>query len=278
MLLENLEIIAEDGGCTVFESVLKDSPKHLLEPCLVAIELLKFGVLNGEPFQPGPTKRFPPDIKYPVAPVDDKTKSELLLKRVMSLVPMRLKIDMWNADVDFDLAAFHSLVRILKRALRQLTEASLASVLMKDLQRVKRLPPGFLCSTPKKEDHLQTMGLLPTFMLPRTCTGIVVDYFLKYQGSDQQKFLQDLQTKFPCCTHARADLLQAFVFWEEMQRLVEAMATGGLLDEEDELIKDMRLAKQYLKNKQTILGLFPDQSCLRGDEHPDLRAMCGIQA
>jgi hypothetical protein len=27
-------------------------------------------------------------------------------------VPMKLKSGMWNADVDFDLAAFHSLVRL----------------------------------------------------------------------------------------------------------------------------------------------------------------------
>merc|ERR1712093_861136 len=110
---------------------------------------------------------------------DEKTKSILLLTRVMSLVPMKLKYDMWNADVSFDLAAFHSVVRILKRALRQLTEASLASVLLKDLSQVKQLPPNFLCASPLK-DHLQTPALLPTFMLSRSCMGIVMEYFLKY--------------------------------------------------------------------------------------------------
>jgi len=278
MLLEHLEIIAGDGNATVFGNVLKDSPKHLFEPCLVAIELLKFEMLNGEPFEPGVAgKRFPPGIKYPVAPVDEWTKSRLLLTRVMSLVPMRLKTDMWNADVNFDLAAFHSMVRILKRALRQLTEASLASVLMKDLKRVKLLPSGFLCSTPKKDDHLQTMGLLPTFMLPRTCTGIVVDYFLEYQG-EPSKFIPELQAKFPCCTHARQDLLQAFIFWEEMIRLTESMVEGGLMEEDDGFPQDMRTAGNYLKRQQQALGLIPDPSCLRGDEHPAVKAACsGLQ-
>ena len=40
---------------------------------------------------------------------------------------------MWDSDVDFDLAAFHALVRALKRTLRQLVEGALAHVLLKDL-------------------------------------------------------------------------------------------------------------------------------------------------
>merc|ERR1719408_583490 len=133
--------------------------------------MLKFGAINGQPFEPAiAEKPFPQNIGYPSAVSDDK-KSQYLLTRLMSLVPMRLKVDMWNADVNFDLAAFHSMVRILKRSLRQLTEASLASLLMKDLQQVKLLPPGFLCASPHSRDHLLPHACFPTFMLPRACMG-----------------------------------------------------------------------------------------------------------
>merc|ERR1719326_752477 len=163
MVLEHLELIAsEDGGMTVLGNVLKDTPKNYQEPCLVALEMMKFGILSGEPFDAAVADRpFPEQVNYPSTPVEATVKATLLLSRVMSLVPMKLKNDMWNADVDFDLAAFHSLVRILKRTLRQLTEASLCSILLKDLSRVKFLPPGFMCASPKKEDHLQTPALLP---------------------------------------------------------------------------------------------------------------------
>merc|ERR1711972_627760 len=118
---------------TVLGDVLKDTPLQFQEPCLVALEMMKFGRLSGEPFEPAQAdKHFPEHVNYPKS-ADPGMKAVLLLSRVMSLVPMRLKNDMWNADVDFDLAAFHSLVRILKRALRQLVEASLASILLKDL-------------------------------------------------------------------------------------------------------------------------------------------------
>merc|ERR1712100_86556 len=147
MVLEQLELIADDGGMTVLGNVLKDTPRHLQESTLVALELMKFGVLSSEPFDAAQQDRpFPEPVKYPAQPLQPKMKATLLLSRVMSLVPMKLKNDMWNADVDFDLAAFHSLVRILKRALRQLTEASLASILLTDLKRVKLLPMGFMCA------------------------------------------------------------------------------------------------------------------------------------
>merc|ERR1719264_1537394 len=184
---------------TVLGNVLKDTPKHLQESCLVALEMMKFGVLNGEPFDAAqPDRPFPENVQYPVAPVAPRTKAVLLLSRVMSLVPMKLRNDMWNADVDFDLAAFHSLVRILKRALRHLVEASLASILLKDLSRVKTLPPGFMCASPKREDYMQTPAVLPTFMLPRACMGIVVGHFLSY-NNDPAKYRDTVQHMFPCC-------------------------------------------------------------------------------
>merc|ERR1719264_377228 len=197
MVLENLGMISEDAGMTVLGDVLKDTQPQFQESCMVALAMMQFGVLTGEPFDPQHDRPFPEQVQYPKT-ADASTKALLLLSRCMSLVPMKLKNDMWNADVDFDLAAFHSLVRILKRALRQLVEASLASILLKDLTRVKTLPPGFMCASPRKEDHLQTPAVLPTFMLPRACMGIVVGHFLSY-NNDPAKYRDTVQHMFPCC-------------------------------------------------------------------------------
>jgi len=253
MVLEHLELISsEDGGMTVLGDVLKGTPKNLQEPCLVALEMMKFGVLSGEPFDAAqPDRPFPEQVGYPKQPVEMRTKSVLLLSRVMSLVPMKLKNDMWNADVDFDLAAFHSLVRILKRTLRQLVEASLASILLKDLQFVKLLVAGFMCASPKKEDHMQTPAVLPTFMLPRACMGIVVRYFLEYTGT-AGAFARDIQTRFPCCHQPIEDLKNAFQFWEDLRRCVDAIAQP--LDAE-ELNEDMKQASKILYDQQAKLQI-----------------------
>jgi hypothetical protein len=253
MVLENLDLISsEDGGMTVLGNVLKDTPKHLQEPCLVALEMMKFGMLTGDPFDPAqPDRPFPAAIEYPTGTTDPVVKARLLLSRVMSLVPMKLKNDMWNADVEFDLAAFHSLVRILKRSLRQLVEASLASILLKDLSKTKLLPPGFMCASPKREDHMQTPALIPTFMLPRACMGIVVRFFLEFKG-DKIQFQKEILSRFPCCVQPIDDLKLAFTFWKDLKRCVESIAEplGA-----ESLLESMELAHKVLEDQQQRLGL-----------------------
>jgi len=253
MVLEHLQLIdQQDAGMTVLGNVLKETPSHLQESCLVAMEMMKFGVLTGEPFDAAQQdKPFPEQVQYPKT-ADPRTKALHLLSRVMSLVPMKLKNDMWNADVDFDLAAFHSLVRILKRALRQLVEASLASILLKDLNRARLLPAGFMCASPKKEDHLQTPAVLPTFMLPRACMGIVVRHFLDYRG-ESANFAREIQTRFPCCNQPIEDLRSAFAFWEDLRRCVDDIADklGA-----EELAEEMKNASEILHAQQQKLGIF----------------------
>lgn len=65
MMLEQLELIADDGGMTVLGNVLKDTPRHLQESTLVALELMKFGVLGSEPFDAAQQDRpFPEAVDY----------------------------------------------------------------------------------------------------------------------------------------------------------------------------------------------------------------------
>lgn len=260
IVLEKLDLISsEDGGATVLSDVLKETPAHLTEPCLTALELMKYGQLTGEPFEAAnPERPFPKEVGYPSAANMEPSKrthitSTLLLCRVMSLVPMRLRNDMWDANVDFDLAAFHALVRMLKRTLRQLVEGAVANVLLKDLSKAKMLPPGFMCSSPtSKEGYPNTPADLPTFMLPRTCMGIIVRFFLGYQGKDTESFKADLLKKFTCCTRPAEDLKIAFKFWEDLRRCVNTMAESlGA----EELAEDMRHANDLLEAQRRRIGM-----------------------
>lgn len=256
MLLEQLELIAENGDMTVLGNVLKGISLQFQEPGLIALEMMKFGVLNGEPFDAAQALRpFPEQVHYPQVPVDAETKSALLLSRVVSLVPMRLKADVWNSDVDFDLAAFHSLVRVLQRSLRQLMEACLTSVLMRDMERVKLLPRGYLCGSPSSSDPAAPpAAIFPTFMLPRACMGIVMLRFLRWRGNNLKAFEREVQASFPCCVRPIEDLRSAFVFWEELSSCVDQIAEplGA-----EELAQDMHIASEVLHAKQQQLGLLP---------------------
>eukprot|EP00429_Kryptoperidinium_foliaceum_P043937 CAMPEP_0176111884 /NCGR_PEP_ID=MMETSP0120_2-20121206/56186_1 /TAXON_ID=160619 /ORGANISM="Kryptoperidinium foliaceum, Strain CCMP 1326" /LENGTH=777 /DNA_ID=CAMNT_0017446105 /DNA_START=67 /DNA_END=2400 /DNA_ORIENTATION=+ len=256
MVLENLGFIDSDGAATVFGAVLKDTPVQFQEPCLVALQMANLEILSGDPFEAVDDKPFPPQVNYPrIQDAGPYRKSIFLLSRVMSLVPMKLKTtEMWNADVDFDLAAFHSVVRIVKRTLRQLVEASLCSALLLDLERVKLLPGELMCASPKKEDHMQTPAVLPTFMLPRTCMGIVVRHFLEYTG-DAAAFAKETIVKFPCCYQPIEDLKSAFAFWDDLLRCVAKI--GQLTGEELALLTEMNAASTILCTQQQRLGILP---------------------
>merc|ERR1712232_203574 len=79
IVLEQLELIADDGGMTFLGNVLKDTPRHLQESTLVALELMKFGVLTSEPFDAAQEDRpFPEPVNYPKQPVQPRTKAILL--------------------------------------------------------------------------------------------------------------------------------------------------------------------------------------------------------
>merc|ERR1712083_10834 len=164
---------------------------------------------------------------------------------------MKLKNGMWNADVMFDLAAFHSLVRILKRSLRQLVEGNLTSLLLQNLHLVKLLPLGFMCASPKKDDHMQMPAVLPTFMLPRACMGIVAAHFLNY-NREPASFERDLERFFPCCAQPLEDLKSAIAFWNDLQRCVVCIAEPL---EAQELLEDMRYATDVLVDQQRRLNM-----------------------
>merc|ERR1712224_218828 len=125
---------------------------------------------------------------------------------------------------------------------------------LKDLSRVKLLPMGFMCASPKKEDHLASPALLPTFMLPRACMGIVVQYFLKY-GGDSAQFQKELAVRYPCCAQPLEDLKTAFVFWNDLKRCVDTIAEplGA-----EELSEDMKVASEILLAQQRRLGVMPN--------------------
>lgn len=255
MLLESLDYISPDGGMTVLGDVLKDTPVAFEEPMLLALEMMKFGLLNGEPLEAPEQKPFPAAIGYPAK----MSKSVLLISRVMSLVPIKLKNDLWSAKVDFDLAAFHCLVRTLNRTMRLIGEGCLGNVLSRDLTLAKNLPANTQApngsapsdSLAKKTTSGTAESVLPSFMLPRACMGILAKFFLEYTGKPEQ-FEHDLKKKFPCAVDPVADLKAGFIFWDDLHRVVDAIAeplgTTDMLDE-------IKAASLIITEKRKTLGI-----------------------
>mmetsp|Transcript_51009 Transcript_51009/g.134396 ORF Transcript_51009/g.134396 Transcript_51009/m.134396 type:complete len:742 (+) Transcript_51009:39-2264(+) len=250
MVLESLQYFSPEGDMTYQGDVLSDTPREFQEPILTAFQMLGFGVLDGEPYTAIDNRQFPAEINYPTPDnVDDQQRAQMLLCRLMGLVPMSLKNDMWNAEVDFDLAAFHSIVRILKRALRQLTEACLAGVLLPDMKGVMHLPNGFMSPLFSADKNSY---VLPPFFLPRACMGIVVKFFLNHTPS-ARGFEADVKKQFPCCSNPVQDLHKAIRFWHEMKRCVDQMASN--MPQWAEFAQDMHNASVLLQHRERELRL-----------------------
>jgi hypothetical protein len=243
MFLQLIGLIGTDRDMTVLGDALKDCPDKYQEPCLFALELMKFGLLTGEPFEPPDQKQFPAALKYPPPP-SPTNKMITLLTRVVSLYPMKLKSDMWNAEVDFDLAAFHSMVRDLKRSLKQLIEACLAYLLLEDVKRVKLVPPDAMAAQ-RESSKAPPTALFPTFTVTRCCTGIVLKHILSNKIPDSD-LKTNLKKNFPCCSDAAKDIAIAVGFWKQVMRCVEHIAEPL---EAQSLLDDMREADRYLDQR-----------------------------
>jgi len=240
--------------------VLKDTKEEFQEPCLYALELMKFGLLNGEALEPVEDRRFPHAINYPKQS-EGPQRWIMLISRVCSLVPMRLKSEMWNADVDFDLAAFHCQVRLLLRSLRQLTEACTAFFLLENVQRMKYMPPH--ANNPvsdarrKSSKDDSNRAVFPTFMLPRACAGIVLKKLLQLNAQGPQPQVKNQVDaelkKFGACLSPREDLHHAINFWKEVLKCVEKISEQGL--EAQDLLQDMRAADDFLESKRRTFNL-----------------------
>merc|ERR1711948_71851 len=96
-------------------------------------------------------------------------------------------------------------------------------------------------------------AVLPTFMLPRACLGIVVRFFLEYRG-DPSSFAREVQARFPCCAQPVEDLRNAFAFWNDLKRCVDDIAERL---EADDLSKDMEHASQILLAQQQRMNIHP---------------------
>lgn len=230
MLLECLDYFTKEGGITAFGLALMDAPDEFQEHCLFALELIKFGYLFCDPYEAPKERPFPEEFVQKRLAREQENPDEkhvVFLTRVMSLLPMVLSNkERWFDTVEFDLAAFHSFVKVLKRSLRQLMEASLTNLLLRDLSLHKFLPENYLNPLNPK---------LPCFMLPRNCLGIVFKYMLDWKPPPDcggktplELFSESLKTCFSACAQPIEDIAQGIRFWNAITQITERLVAEGL--------------------------------------------------
>lgn len=182
----------------------------------------------------------------------------LLLSRVVSLVAMQLtRGALWHAAIDFDLAAYHSCVKLLKKTLRHLSEACLVSELLPNVSTASIIPTSALAPF---------NGSLPTFLPPRNCLGIVMKYFLEWPAEEKARrlgnsasrqerltiFTQDVTRAFVPCDDAVSDLCKGIRFWCALRRVMSVLAENT---DVGNFQKDMEQAHNFLVRRIAEIGL-----------------------
>ena len=134
---------------------------------------------SSDPWQSGfrDTHHFPP-IKLPPVYMTHQNEFQqryesccLLLSRILSLIPMKLKGLTWYADVSKDLLAFNTIVKALHKTLRNLIEV-MAAVLFLDGK-----------TTIDPYSYHELPQTLPFSQESNTAMGVVVDYIMR-SGED----------------------------------------------------------------------------------------------
>ncbi|WFD18915.1 hypothetical protein MCAP1_001128 [Malassezia caprae] len=133
---------------------------RLQEPLYLALELIRAGVLHGEPYS-GKSHSGGPSFG-----TDEEMQRALLAMRAMSLIPMAYKPRAWEAPLSRELLVFNSFAKSLSRSLRSLAEMVTLSLLLRSETRQQR------------DDYLDISLSLPFQADTNTGMGIVFKCYL----------------------------------------------------------------------------------------------------
>lgn len=226
---------------------------------ILAIELLKFGLLTGVKFNYAADNEYLPELVNP--PTDHMKNARLrlqsqlsissasvkmdqdfsilfrLISRVASLVPIELDHNMRQCPqtyLDFDIGAFQSLVRMVKRELNHIVEGCIAHMIFSQ-------PKTFSLLTPDLFDPDRPR--IPWFQLVLGCGGVLISNFMTtdFKEDGMNGFLR-LQTKFPEITNLAKSLLDICEFWS----IIYLIARPQLLCQNTELADQFEQANALL--------------------------------
>lgn len=259
-LLDAVCLFTESGDSTVFGSALAEVPTDLQETVLVSLELLKLGLLTGDPLEAPKGRGYPQGVLLSLmesfrgfAPKDTAggavQRAALLLQRVALLLPLQQRPkSWWTGDLCMDLRGFNCVVSALRSALRQLADACLVSRLLKDPHLSKLIPP------PTSDG-----GWLPSFPSTGCCMGLVMRFFLRYEGAPPQSSVSPLvafetaiRGTYTSAEDPVRDICKAIRLWGVLGRVIRKLS---LSVDVSELLQEVQLADMLLERQIEITGL-----------------------
>lgn len=253
-------LFTEAGDSTVFGSALAEVPTDLQEAVLVSLELLKLGLLIGDPLEAPKGRRYPEGLSLslmqPYRGFSQKDtaggavqRAALLLQRVALLLPLQQRPrSWWTGDLCMDLRGFNCVVSALRSGLRQLSEACLVNRLLKSPQLSKLIPH------PSAD-----AAWIPTFPTSGCCLGLVMRFFLRYEPGPPQAGLSQLgafeaavRGAYSSAEDPVRDICKVIRLWGVLGRVIRKL---NLSVDVSELLQEIQLADMLLARQVEATSL-----------------------
>jgi hypothetical protein len=227
--LECTSYIYPKGLPTLFgSSFLKVDPEWQSSAFYLQ-ELLKYGMLNGRTLSQTQCMQLTDEEfqKRCLILTDDSSRHAIfLISRVFSLVQPTLNEEVWNGEVDYDLAQFHSLVYAIFKNYQQLYEA----IVLKEFVNSDVLFKNAL-------DLCQRSPLLP---LPNPALGIAVKKLFIVDNVEQ------VAKEMPHMTDLLMDLQRGWMFWKNFVKIMGIFKQHGAVPENN-FFNEITYASKKLK-------------------------------
>jgi len=246
--LETLDLISsDDAGATYFGDALLEVPSAYFEQCLIASFMMQFGILHlevGENLEMGILQLgIPQHFSWDLGNLPACANMFCL---AMCLVPMQVESGICastNSSMNLGICAFESLLSIALRTLRDVMDASLASVVLRD-------PSILSCLSGNIPRSKALLPAIVTDSSSHRCMGLAARFFLKFEG-DSEGFRFCLASEFPWCIQPMEDFCRGLGFWRCFKGFIEKMS------EQDVIFKDffceMQKADELVSRQQRLI-------------------------
>lgn len=243
-MLESLGYFTCEGGITVFGRALSTSDLDTIG--LLILDMLKFGLFTGDPFEapvdlvcspslfprsgigrfanklkmsgvsesPNSVEstksgKFLQDSKLPVSSSINNTYNDAIgmAVRLACLCKITVNGETWNGHVDFEIACFLASIKLLRRSINLMVEGSCAYVLLEDLEALPEVKGGIKSGLPLIYEQCSMLGVVLKTVLTAP--------------NPSWSFIEE---QFPNAANLKGDLQEFCHFWQKIYQLLRSLS------------------------------------------------------
>jgi hypothetical protein len=232
--LEMCGFIGPNGDPMVFGKALMKAAGEFQYELFLILELLGMGLLNGHTMQQSISQAFLSVTSFraltrcPETNNQEVRHSATLVARVCSLLQPKLAAESWTGPMNYSIAQFYSIVRLLHRNYRLLLEA----IILNEFCNKRFTSPELFRGLGEK---------LPFRAVPCSALGVVLRSLLLGKSLSEAKLL------FPQCIDLKGDLERCWKLWQCVMNAVCCLRKHQSVKEK--VMQDFQQADELFRSR-----------------------------